>query len=61
MLGFLSGFPHQAISKRDGRGVKVLEEACEVVPEVSQVTLVISEPDRRWCGEGCCVMLSQTS
>lgn len=41
--------------------MKVLEEVCEVVPEVSQVTLIISEPEWRWCGEGRCVMLSQVS
>lgn len=37
--------------------MKVLEEACEVVPEVSQVTLVISERERRWRGEGRRVVL----
>lgn len=41
--------------------MKVLEEACEVVPEVSRVTLVVSEQEWRRCQEGRCVVLSQMS
>lgn len=35
----------------------MLGQTCEVVPEVSEVTLVILEREKRRCWEGRCVVL----